>query len=183
MAGPSDLESLIRAYAPDGDTASHAIALGVLDTGRQMWRRSEFYPGHFTASGFVASPDRAALLLIHHARLGAWLQPGGHIERSDASVEDAARREVEEETGLGDLDRVGKGLLRIDAHPIPANADEPAHVHIDLAIGFVSRTDAIGPIAEVLDARWVGFDDLGDYDVDGAVHAAAGTLRDRVTAM
>ena len=58
--------------------------------------RDRFEPGHFTASGFVISPNRKALLLIHHRRLDRWLQPGGHIDSEDASPIAAAIREVAE---------------------------------------------------------------------------------------
>jgi len=176
MTGPTDLDALVREYAPSGDDASHREALRSLETGRLAWQRSEFRPGHFTASGFVASPDGASLLLIHHARLDRWLQPGGHIEAHDSSVEAAARREVAEETGIADLERIGVGLLRIDAHPIPERPDEPSHIHIDLGIGFRSTSDVIGPLDEVLDARWVPFGDLLTHGVDEAVLASAATL-------
>lgn len=142
-----------------------------------MWPRTEFEPGHFTASGFVVHPDGGALLLIHHARLGKWLQPGGHIEADDATVEGSARREVAEETGIADLERIGEGLLRIDAHDIPPRHDEPAHVHIDLGIGFRAPTDRIGPIAEVLDARWVAWSDLDHVDTDDSVRLTAERMR------
>jgi 8-oxo-dGTP pyrophosphatase MutT (NUDIX family) len=138
-----------------------------------MWLRSEFDPGHFTASGFVASPDGRSMLLIHHGRLDRWLQPGGHFEAGDRSVEHAARREVEEETGVIEMRRLGTGLVRIDAHPIPARTEEPAHTHIDLGIGFIAESEAIGPIDEVLEARWVPFDDLDGYGVDEAVVAGS----------
>ncbi len=96
MAGPihlgSDLEALVRAYAPKGDSWSHEWALRVLDNDRPMWPRTEFDPGHFTASAFVVSVDGDSILLIHHAKLGRWLQPGGHIEVDDASIEGATRR-------------------------------------------------------------------------------------------
>lgn len=134
-----------------------------------MWDRTEFDPGHFTASAFVIAPDRRSVLLIHHARLQRWLQPGGHIEASDTSLEAAARREVAEETGVTAMTRLGSGVLRIDAHHIPERAPEPAHVHIDLALGFRALDGAIGPIEEVLDARWVAIDELARYDVDDAV--------------
>jgi hypothetical protein len=49
MAGPihleSDLEALVRAYAPKGDSWSHELALQVLDSDRPMWPRTEFDPG------------------------------------------------------------------------------------------------------------------------------------------
>jgi len=142
-----------------------------------MWPRTEFDPGHFTASGFVLSPDQNALLLILHGKLNRWLQPGGHIERDDISVEAAARREVAEETGLSTIERVGSSLVRIDAHEIPERGDEPRHVHIDLGIGFVARTRSLGPLDEVVDARWVSFDELPGYGVDYAVSGGADQLR------
>ena len=177
MSGPDDLGALLSEYAPLEDADSHAVALGALDAGRPMWPRSEFEPGHFTASGFVMHPDGSGLLLIHHARLGRWLQPGGHIEPEDATIEQAARREVAEETGITALDRLGEGLLRIDAHDIPPRHDEPAHVHIDLGMAFRSTTDRIGPIAEVLDARWVPWTELDLIDTDDAVRLSARRLR------
>jgi 8-oxo-dGTP pyrophosphatase MutT (NUDIX family) len=141
-----------------------------------MWPRSEFDPGHFTASGFVLSPDSGSVLLILHGKLGRWLQPGGHIEKGDPSVEAAARREIAEETGLTAITRAGTGLARIDAHQIPTRGIEPEHLHIDLALGFTAETDALGPLDEVLDARWVRIDDLDSYNVDEPIHAGLQSL-------
>lgn len=178
MSGPHDLEQLVRAHVPIDDAPALAVALEAVGSSRPMWPRSQFHPGHFTASGFVASPDHSSLLLVEHARLEKWLQPGGHIEAEDASVEAAARREVGEETGVDGLLRLGGGILRIDAHSIPARGSEPAHTHIDLGIGFLAVSDRIGDIAEVLDARWVPFDQLGRFDTDDAVRMGASRLRD-----
>ncbi|MFV1999768.1 MAG: NUDIX hydrolase [Acidimicrobiia bacterium] len=178
--GPIDLEFVVRQYRPDGDQSSHAIALDALGSGRPMWLRSEFDPGHFTASGFVASPDGAAVLLILHGKLGRWLQPGGHFEFHDDTVEEAVRREVAEETGVRDVKRLGLSLVRIDAHTIPQHRAEPAHTHIDLAMGFLALKDTIGPLDEVVAARWVPFDELHRYDVDNAVLNGAIVLREMV---
>ncbi len=46
---------------------------------------------------FVVHEDRVLLLL--HPKLGRWLPPGGHVEPNELP-DDAAVREVEEETGL-----------------------------------------------------------------------------------
>jgi 8-oxo-dGTP pyrophosphatase MutT (NUDIX family) len=52
---------------------------------------------HFTATTFVV---RGGKVLLHlHPKQGLWLPPGGHIER-DELPDVAARREIEEETGL-----------------------------------------------------------------------------------
>lgn len=146
-----------------------------------MWERSQFEPGHFTASGFVASPDGGSILLVEHRRLGRWLQPGGHFEPGDGSVDAAARREIGEETGVRGLRPLTPQLLRIDAHPIPARHDEPPHVHVDLAMAYRAPNADIGPIDEVLDARWVPFDQLVSVDTDDAVRSGAAALRSLVT--
>ena len=174
--GPADLGALIRSHNPGDDAASHDVALGVLASGVGVWRRTHFEPGHFTASGFVMSPDQSSLMLIHHARLGRWLQPGGHFEESDSSVEAAIRREVAEETDITDMERIGSGLLRIDAHDIPPSDAEPGHVHIDVAIGFRAVSSRAAPANEVLDARWIPFDRLSGWDTDESVRAGARVL-------
>lgn len=179
MSGPLDLAAIVSRYEPDGDDASARVALEALAADRPMWRRSEFDPGHFTASGFVLSPDRSSILLIHHAKLKRWLQPGGHFEADDHTVESAARREIAEETGLTGIEAVGSGLVRIDAHPIPARSDEPAHTHIDLGVGFVATEREIAAVDEILDARWVAFDELIAYGVDEAVSRSVAALRER----
>ena len=182
MSGPRDLASLVRSYRWLDADPSRDIAVASLDHDEPAWRRSIFDPGHFTASGLVASPDRSCILLIHHPRHDRWLQPGGHFEPHDDSVEAAARREVGEETGVTDLVRVGTGLMRIDAHDIPARSDEPSHVHIDLGVGFVAESPDIGPVSEVIDAAWVPFDDLADFDTDDALRSASQVLRTALAA-
>jgi 8-oxo-dGTP pyrophosphatase MutT (NUDIX family) len=177
VIGPSDIADVVRSHECVGDQRSYWRAIDLLDHERLAWPRTEFQPGHFTASGFVASPDGRALLMIHHEKLGRWLQPGGHFEAVDTSVEDGARREVVEETGVDGLLRVGSMLVRIDAHAIPARGDEPMHTHFDLGVGFLATTTSIGPIDEVLDARWVPFDALESYEVDEALLGGARTLQ------
>jgi 8-oxo-dGTP pyrophosphatase MutT (NUDIX family) len=178
MPGPQDIAEVVCSHRCDGDEVSYQRTLDLVSAVPLAWARAEFEPGHFTASGFVASPDGGSLLLIHHAKLGRWLQPGGHFEAIDASVEDAARREVLEETGVGALTKIGSALVRIDAHPIPARGDEPGHTHFDLGVGFQASTTHIGPLDEVLDARWVRFEDLEAYEVDEALLGGARTLAD-----
>ncbi len=182
MSGPRDISAVVGSHRCRGDEDSYRRALALLESDEPVWPRASFSPGHFTASGFVASPDGRSLLLIRHGRLGRWLQPGGHLESIDASVEDAARREVFEETGVGMLRRVGSGLVRIDAHSIPERWDEPRHTHFDLGVGFQASASAIGPIDEVLDARWVRFSDLERFDVDEALLGGAHSLEAMVKA-
>lgn len=115
--------------------------------------RTRFDPGHLTASAFVLHPHREAVVLIHHAKLGIWVQPGGHLEADDADAEAAARREVDEETGLSGLTPLG--LVDVDVHPIPARGSEPSHRHYDLRFGFRATEDPLRSGPGVVDVRWV----------------------------
>lgn len=111
-------------------------------------------PGHITASAWIVDEDRGAALLIHHRKLERWLQPGGHIE-DDASVLAAARREVEEETGLRSVDVYSDQIFDLDIHPIPARKDEPAHLHYDVRFLFVADpAQSLELSEESHDLRW-----------------------------
>jgi 8-oxo-dGTP pyrophosphatase MutT (NUDIX family) len=89
--------------------------------------------GHVTASAVVARPEGEAFLLVFHRKLGRWLQPGGHVEHEDASAFDAALREAREETGISEFaSPLGRTILDVDVHRIPARKKEPAHHHFDV---------------------------------------------------
>ncbi len=99
---------------------------------------------HFTSSVWVltnTSPKK--MLLVHHKKLGRWLQPGGHIERFENPIETAIR-EVKEETGI-DISFLSSGIELIDEEgaflPTPtflmeqtiaSNNKQPKHFHLDV---------------------------------------------------
>ena len=90
---------------------------GYADTLGDPFSRDE-PEAHFTGSAVVVDEAGARTLLVHHAKSGAWFQPGGHIEPGDASLAEAALREAREETGL-DVRLARHGLLDVDVHWIP----------------------------------------------------------------
>ena len=159
------VERLIAAYAP-GDAGEEIAAFRSVLLTPAPFSRHQFEPGHFTASGLVLSSDGSSILLIHHRRLGRWMQPGGHIDATDPDPRAAARREIAEETGVVDLVDLGSGLFAIADHPIPARRDEPAHRHFDLRFAFVARSDGLTPSGEVIAAAWVRLDAVDDIGVD-----------------
>ncbi len=52
---------------------------------------------HFVATGYVVRDGKT--LLLYHKKLKMWLPPGGHIDEGELP-EEAALREIREETGL-----------------------------------------------------------------------------------
>ncbi|HYQ00881.1 MAG TPA: NUDIX hydrolase [Polyangiaceae bacterium] len=143
--------------------------------------RSHFVPGHFTASAFVLSPDRRELVLIHHKKLGIWVQPGGHVEPTDADLLGSARREVLEEVGLSELEAFSGSdrslLFDVDIHLIPARKADPAHEHFDVRFAFVAKTRTLVHSDEVADLRWVPLNAVEEMGTDESVLRAVGKLR------
>jgi 8-oxo-dGTP pyrophosphatase MutT (NUDIX family) len=126
-------------------------------------------PVHFTGSGVVIGP-RGVLLLLHR-RLGIWVQPGGHVDPGETPWE-AARRETEEETGLGVRwpgEPAVPPLLHVDVH------QAGTHRHLDLRY----RVDVVGddephpPADESQDVRWFAWPDA----IATADEGLAGLLR------
>ena len=152
-----------------------------LSRAAEACERVHFTPGHFTASAFVLSPDRRDLVLIHHKKLGIWVQPGGHVEPSDEDLMSAARREVLEEVGLAELEPLSSSeqslVFDVDIHLIPARKAEPAHEHFDVRFAFVAKTRALVHSEEVADLRWVPLGDVEQMGTDESVLRAVGKLR------
>ena len=90
---------------------------------------------HFTVVVFVVWDGKVLLHL--HRKLGMWLPPGGHIE-PDELPDDAAVREVLEETGI-EVELVGERREDIRdpvqlVRPAGVQLEDigPGHQHIDL---------------------------------------------------
>lgn len=171
--------ALLQRYRPadDEESTHHRRMLGLADIGAAGFDRAHFAPGHFTASAFVLSPDSASILLILHGKLGLWLQPGGHVESSDADIATAATREVLEETGLGAVDLVQSAPIDLDVHVIPARKEMPAHEHFDVRFLFRARTVRHEAQSDALAARWVQLHDLDGLQTDESVMRAVRKIR------
>jgi ADP-ribose pyrophosphatase YjhB (NUDIX family) len=95
---------------------------------------------HFTASAYVVDVDGRRTCLVQHEKLDRLLQPGGHVEASDISLEAAALREAQEETSLQvELHPKAQRPFDLDIHEIPARPAEAAHFHLDVRFLVVGR--------------------------------------------
>ncbi|MDJ0962080.1 MAG: NUDIX hydrolase [Acidimicrobiia bacterium] len=170
MTRLQELIDLLRSYDPPPAEAGARQSMLALAAGPDdPFSRDLFAPGHFTASGFVLSTDRTALLMVHHKRLDRWLQPGGHIDPTGERVIEASIREIEEETGIEAIEPVGTGIFDIDIHDIPAKNQEPPHLHFDVRFLFHATNDAIEADDEVHDAAWVPLGEVAQRTHDASV--------------
>ena len=93
------------------------------------------------------------MLLTLHSRIGRWLQTGGHIESIDASLEAAAVREAQEESGISELVLEPSPLL-LSKHEVPCGNVRPTY-HLDVQYLVITDQTASPKIGnESLDLRW-----------------------------
>jgi 8-oxo-dGTP pyrophosphatase MutT (NUDIX family) len=173
------ISQLERHAARDTNEAiSQFEILKFLRTSVEPFSRSRL-TGHITGSAIVAAPDRRSFLILHHPRLGRWLQPGGHVEPEDRSILDTAIRETWEESGLRTTPFDGK-ILDVDHHVIPRNDSDlvAAHIHYDIRYLLKAHTSELGRTEGRL--HFIGTDQLSRFSIESnlarALRKAEGVL-------
>ena len=118
----------------------------------------EYAPGHITASVWIVNPSFTKVLMTHHAKIGLWLQPGGHCD-GDTDVFYVAKKELEEETGLSKYE-IKPSIFDVDVHLISAYKNDPEHLHYD--IRFLTIADDAHEIIisdESNDLKWFSLEE------------------------
>jgi 8-oxo-dGTP pyrophosphatase MutT (NUDIX family) len=174
-------ERLLRHHPEGADEAAHLAAIiAFVDAHPNPFDR-RIAEGHLTASAFVLSPDGRSVLLLHHRKLGRWLQPGGHAEAGESVGEHVALREAREETGIETLAIFlpAPRPLDVDVHAIPAHGRDPAHLHLDLRYLVIAPADAtlLRSTNETNSLRWFGWDELGPLGLDSGLQRGLAKAR------
>jgi 8-oxo-dGTP pyrophosphatase MutT (NUDIX family) len=126
-------------------------------------------PGHITGSAWITNQRHTKVLLIRHAKLNKWLQPGGHADGIE-NILSVANKELKEETGISDAHQVQHSLFDIDIHQIPASPDFPAHYHYDIRFLFMAQeSDLLNANHESLDIQWVPLSAIETYSTEKSV--------------
>jgi 8-oxo-dGTP pyrophosphatase MutT (NUDIX family) len=155
------LNGWFTGYRAAGETEAADVArmTRLAAAEQNPWARS--LPLHFTASAVVVHPPTRRVLLRWHARLGRWLQVGGHGDPGEGDPLAIALREAAEETGLADLVPWPDSSLRHAVLcDVPASAAEPAHEHADLRYVLATgQPDAIVAEDDRSPLRWLTLDE------------------------
>jgi len=121
--------------------------------------------GHLTGSAWVVDHTAERGLILHHAKIQRWLQPGGHAD-GNANLAGVALNEATEETGIAGLE-VWTAPVDIDIHLfVNAKSAEPDHLHFD--VRYLIRAPRGAVVVgnhESEELRWVGDTDLCDPDL------------------
>ncbi|MFQ5579333.1 MAG: NUDIX hydrolase [Nitrospiria bacterium] len=116
--------------------------------------------GHVTGSAWVVNNEGTHVLLTHHKKLNRWLQLGGHAD-GDPDILRVALREVDEESGLKQVEAIGGEIFDIDIHQIPKRREEPGHYHYDIRYAIQARgSDAYVVSDESHDLSWIEIKNL-----------------------
>ena len=158
------LLALLASYEPEPglEAEMHGDTVDFLTQYYDFLERS-LLKGHITASGWVLSPGKDSVLLMHHRKLDRWFQPGGHCD-GDPDVKEVAMKEVAEETGIDSLQALRDGIFDVDVHLIPANKEVPEHYHYDIRFAFkAAEGQEIMLNSESKDVQWVPVSKVQDY--------------------
>ena len=125
-------------------------------------------PGHITGSAWILNKERTQTLLVHHAKLNKWVQPGGHAD-GDENILAVALKEAEEETGLKNF-TINPLLFDIDIHTIPARKDFREHQHYDIRFLLTGDVDERIIVSdESHDVKWIALSELEKYTIERSV--------------
>jgi 8-oxo-dGTP pyrophosphatase MutT (NUDIX family) len=173
MRSTAEALALVRAFeaAPE-EEKSRELILALLECTKAPFSRDQFHPGHITCTAAVLHPGGGHVLLMHHHRHRRWLLPGGHVEDSDVTLGDTARREAVEETSVS-IALGGPALLvGMDVHGIPARKGEPFHLHYDLVFAFSANSEEFAISDEAPEVAWCAMHDFERYQLPSCITRA-----------
>ena len=163
------LKELLAAYQTryPNDAAAQPF-IRFVDTQPACFDRS-LTIGHVTGSAWIVDPACNKVLLVHHKKLGLWLQPGGHCD-GDADVAHVAEKETREETGLETFHIFKNEIFDLDIHQIPRWKDIPEHLHYDVRfLIHADSTQSIQVSDESNDLKWFRLDQVATAGSDHSV--------------
>lgn len=105
-----------------------------------LTRKNEF--AHFTASAWVVNKERTKVLMIYHNIYQSWAWTGGHAD-GEENLQKVALREVEEETGLQNLELMDDAIYSLEILTVNGHVKRGKYVssHLHLNLTFLMEAD------------------------------------------
>ncbi len=153
--------------------------------GNDICASTSYLTGHFTGSAIILSVDHTETLLVYHPSFEKWIQPGGHIESSEA-IQETILRETEEETGIhrGNLQFIkkdGRYLSFLHVFNVPENPkkNRPAHQHFNVCLFLTYKKDTTDEkdsliSIDLLPIKWFSLSRIDKIETDEATKELLG---------
>ena len=160
-----DLRQQIEAFVPGSaqEAADKPLLLARLAEKDVFTRDNKV--GHFTASGWVVSPDRSAVLMVYHNIYGSWSWMGGHAD-GETDLRAVAEREIREESGIRELKLRDDGIFSVEVLTVDGHEKKgqyvSSHLHYNVTYLFEADTrqaTALKP-DENSGVQWIPVEDL-----------------------
>ena len=165
-----NLKQLLKSYIQKNPYEVNAIKmLNFFDDHDSCFEKNNF-PGHFTGSAWVISPNKNKILMTHHKKLNMWLQLGGHAD-GEKDLKSVAVKEAKEESGFNNFSILSEEIFDLDIHKIKPMNQEPEHLHYD--VRFLLEADPneqnIIISEESHDVKWIHLDDVSGYNSEESI--------------
>ena len=142
-----DLMAQLRAFRPwnEQEERDQRALLRLLEHGQAPYGRED--PAHWTASAWVASPDRSQGLMAYHNVYGSWAWLGGHAD-GERDLLSVALREVREESGLEEVRPLSRDLYSLEILTVDGHEKRGRYVssHLHLNVTFLLEADPAAPV-------------------------------------
>lgn len=110
------------------------------------------------SAGGIVLGTGSTIVMVRRQR--AWLFPKGHVEPGETD-EEAARREIREETGITELEYIGD--LGEYARPQMDKDENDTDVIREIKMFlFATEQTELAPTAEIEEAVWVPYREVGE---------------------
>jgi 8-oxo-dGTP pyrophosphatase MutT (NUDIX family) len=130
--------------------------------------KRELLKGHITGSAFIVNKELTKTVLVHHAKINKWLQPGGHAD-GETNIAKVALKEAEEETGLLSL-KIIPEIFDIDIHTIATRKEVSEHLHYDIRFLIMADEAELFQIShESTDIQWIKLNEIEKYNNEESI--------------
>ena len=159
------LRQQIEAFVPGNpqEEADKALLLDRLKEQDIFSRENRV--GHFTASGWVVSPDREKVLMVYHNIYGSWSWMGGHAD-GETDLRAVAEREIREESGIRELKPLSEDIFSLEVLTVDGHEKKgqyvSSHLHYNVTYLFEADTEqetALKP-DENSGVQWIRVEEL-----------------------
>ena len=142
-----NLRKKIEQYCPynEQEAVDKQELLRILELDENYFVR-ENLTAHFTASGWVVSPDRTKTLLAYHNLYDSWAWLGGHAD-GECDLLSVALREVCEESGITRVRPASEEIFSLEILTVDGHEKRgryvPSHLHLNVTYLLIADEDDV----------------------------------------